>query len=65
VQGIEQRIYAIIHKKAINSGQETPSDTKKIVDKNQDEKLTTLVSHDGEFGVLRTYWIDEFENYEI
>ena len=65
VQGIEQRIYAIIHKNPVNSTQETPNNAKKNMDKNQDEKLKTLVSNDGEFGVLRTYWVDEFENYEI
>jgi hypothetical protein len=65
VQGIEQRIYAIIHKNPVNSMQETTTNVKKNMDKNQDEKLKTLVSNDGEFGVLRTYWVDEFENYEI
>ncbi|MBM3894763.1 hypothetical protein FJ366_04175 [Candidatus Dependentiae bacterium] len=65
VQGIEQRIYAVIRRNGRKPAQEPATEAKKNMDKNQDEKLKTVLSSDGEFGVLRTYWIDEFEKYEI
>jgi hypothetical protein len=64
VNGTEQRIYAVMHRKAVETAQPQPDAVPGKNKKDTQEKLQTCLSSDGQFGILRTYWVDEFNNYE-
>jgi len=64
VQGTEQRIYAVVHRNAVEKAEQPPNAVPEKNKKETQESLQTCLSSDGKFGILRTYWVDEFNNYE-
>lgn len=60
VQGVEQRLYAIIHKRKKTPQQEAPQ---KPAENNQPEG-STFAKPDAVCGIMRMYWVDQFNTYE-
>lgn len=64
VRGIEQRLYAIIHKRTTPAKQaEQPKEQQGDSAKERKPSITCL-NPEASCGVMRMYWIDQFEKYE-
>ena len=65
VRGIEQRLYAIVHKKKLPESTEKKSTNPPGEAKQQaDTGIQTCISPENTCGIVRMYWIDKFNNYD-
>jgi len=60
IQGVEQRLYAVIHKR---KKAPQPEAQQKTSENNQPEG-STFAKPDAVCGIMRMYWIDQFNTYE-
>ena len=60
VQGVEQRLYAIIQKHKKAPAQESQQKTAT----NKQQEGSTFVRSEAVCGIMRMYWIDQFNTYE-
>jgi hypothetical protein len=65
VRGVEQRLYAIMHKKKpAQPAEKQPEAAPKTAKTNVKNAGTTCISPENECGIVRMYWVDKFNNID-
>ncbi len=64
VQGVEQRLYAIINKRKTAPQTAQPADQKQKNSEKQPQELSTYARPEAVCGIMRMYWIDQFYTEE-